>query len=153
IVDLRCDIARHARVKSMPPVEVVPYVWRDADGLILGQTTHLDVGTDTYLGVRIPAQTAVCRDADAVGAVLVHESEHCFSFLKVVIDACDGHQKPPWQPLDLGALISAPDDAMLINPTDWFGEADARNFSHSNDRRTQPIDDLVPSLGRQFLAK
>src|SRR5262245_34890181 len=51
IVDIRCDIARHARVKSMPPVEVVPYVWRDAGGLILGKTTHLDVGTDTYLRV------------------------------------------------------------------------------------------------------
>src|SRR5262249_31156754 len=119
----------------------------------LGQATHLDLGNDTYLGVRIPAQTATCHDTDPVRAVLVHEFAHCFYFMKAIIDAYDGHVSPPANHLDIGAFISAPDDAMLPNPSDWFGEADAREFSHSNDRRTQPIEDLIPSLRLQFLTR
>ena len=150
IADIRHDITRHAKVASMPPVEVVPYIWQDATGLILGQTTHLGLGIDCFLGVRIPAQTAVCGDTDAVRAVLVHEFAHCFYFTKVIIDAFDGHPNHLGGLMDLSALINAPDVAMLADPTDWFGEDDAREFIYSDDCRTRSIQALVPSLLRQF---
>src|SRR3569623_53761 len=86
IASIRLDVAQCSRVGSMPPVEIVPSVWQDLDGLILGQATHLTLGIQTYLGVRIPAQTAVCRDIGAVRAVLIHEFAHCFYIMKMFVD-------------------------------------------------------------------
>jgi hypothetical protein len=150
IAEIRADIGRLAKVAAMPPVEVVPYVWQDADSMAHGRMTLLASPKGTFLGVQLPAQTAVCSDLEAVRTVLIHEFAHCFYFATQIVNAFDRPNVNSRAHVDMSALINAPDDELLVDPREWFGESDAKAFLQANDRGTRAIDDLVPTILKQF---
>jgi hypothetical protein len=101
VASIRAEIASTARVATMPPVEVVPYIWTRERALICGRVTALRQGDGTYFGVQLPAPTALCTDYAAVRALLVHEFAHWFYIATRVVN---GHEsgKKEGGTLDLG---------------------------------------------------
>src|SRR5687767_5556105 len=86
IAAIRADVARAAKIGTMPPVEVVPHIWRHDEGLAHGAMAILPTEDGVTFGVRLPAQTAACKDEYAVRAVLVHEFAHCFYFATEIVN-------------------------------------------------------------------
>lgn len=78
VASIRAEIGRTAKVATMPPVEIVPYIWTRDRALICGRVTALRQGDGAYFGVQLPAPTALCTDRAAVRALLVHEFAHWF---------------------------------------------------------------------------
>src|ERR1035438_7436332 len=62
VAQIRAEIARAAKVATMPAVEVVPYIWTRERVLICGRVTALRQGDRANFGVQIPAPTALCSD-------------------------------------------------------------------------------------------
>src|SRR4051794_40486495 len=52
IASIRAEIADSAKVGTMPPVEVVPYIWTRERVLICGRVTPLRQGGGAYFGVQ-----------------------------------------------------------------------------------------------------
>src|SRR5258708_14246013 len=77
VASIRAEIARTAKIATMPPVEVVPYIWTRERVLICGRVTALRQREGAWFGVQIPAPTALCTDHAAVRALLLHESAPC----------------------------------------------------------------------------
>jgi hypothetical protein len=136
LASIRADIAKTAKVVSMPLIEVVPYIWE----WVHGRMEILRAGDTAYLGVRLPAQTALCTDHSAVRAVLVHEFAHCFYYATEVLDRFETPGVKADSHLDLDYLEQRPDAELHVNPHDWFGESDAAAFAQSGDPRTDVID-------------
>lgn len=135
IAAIRAEVAKAARIDTMPPVEVVPYIWRHQHSLAHGAMAMLPTGDGVTFGVRLPAQTAACTDEAAVRAVLVHEFAHCFYFAMEVMKGSD-----------LQDLGGRPDQEVLANPHDWFGASDAARFVHWDDPSTSAIGAITAKL-------
>ena len=56
IASIRAEIATAAKVATMPPVEVVPYIWTRGRALICGRVTALRQGNNAWFGVQLPAR-------------------------------------------------------------------------------------------------
>lgn len=147
IAEIRQEISQAAKVRSMPPVEVLDELWvvPGEAGSIHGRATPLSVNGDNLLGVQLPAQVAVHRERDVIRAILVHEFAHCFSYATKIWHAMEAGetrveiQKSP----DLNEEEA--DRALLIKPADWFGEQDARTFAYTQDERLEAVDqELIP---------
>lgn len=148
IASLRAEIARTAKVATMPPVEVVPYIWTRERVLICGRVTALRPGDGAYFGVQIPAPTALCSDDAAVRAILVHEFAHWFYIATRVVNGAESGAQEG-STLDLRHEGLADSDTQ-INAHDWFGEDDARQFIQHGDAATRSISSQAAGLNEHF---
>jgi hypothetical protein len=144
IASIRAEIASAAKVGTMPPVEVVPYIWTRERALICGRVTALRKGDAAYFGVQLPAPTALCTDRAAVRALLVHEFAHWFYIAMRVVENGDKEGT-----LDLRREGLTELDTQ-INARDWFGEEDARRFIQHGDSTTRAISSQAIGLETQF---
>jgi hypothetical protein len=148
VASIRAEIASAARVATMPPVEVVPYIWTRDRVLICGRVTALRQSDGAYFGVQIPAPTALCTDHAAVRALLVHEFAHWFYLATRVMNGSEAAEKEAGT-LDLRNEGLAEADTQ-INAHDWFGEEDARGFIQHGDATTRSISSQAAGLEQQF---
>ena len=148
IASLRADIAHTAKVATMPPIEVVPYIWTHERVLICGRVTVLRPGEGAYFGVQIPAPTALCNDDAAVRALLVHEFAHWFYIATRVVNGAESGEKEGGT-LDLRNEGLTESDTQ-INAQDWFGEEDARLFIQHGDSSTRSISSQAVGLEEHF---
>ena len=148
IASIRAEIASTARVATMPPVEIVPYIWTRDRALICGRVTALQQGGSAYFGVQIPAPTALCTDRAAVRALLVHEFAHWFYLATRVVNGSEFGENASGT-LDLRNEGLTESDTQ-INPRDWFGEEDARGFIQHGDSATSGISRQAIGLETLF---
>jgi hypothetical protein len=148
IASLRAEIAYAAKVATMPPIEIVPYIWTRERALICGRVTALRPGDGAYFGVQIPAPTALCSDDAAVRALLVHEFAHWFYIATRVVNGSESDEKEGGT-LDLRNEGLAESDTQ-INAEDWFGEEDARRFIQHGDSTTRSISSQAVGLDEHF---
>lgn len=148
VASIRAEIGHAAKVTTMPPVEIVPYIWMRERVLICGRVTALRRGDGAYFGVQIPAPTALCTDLAAVRALLVHEFAHWFYIATRVINGSDSGEKEGGT-LDLRHEGLTESDTQ-VNAQDWFGEADARQFIQHGDLTTLAISSQAAGLEEHF---
>jgi hypothetical protein len=148
IAAIRAEIAHSAKVATMPQVEVVPYIWTRERVLVCGRVTVLRQGGGAYFGVQIPAPTALCTDHGAVRALLVHEFAHWFYIATRVVNGSESGEKEG-HTLDLRNEGLTEADTQ-INPQDWFGEEDARQFIQHGDLTTLSISSQAAGLEEHF---
>lgn len=148
VAQIRAEIARAAKVETMPAVEVVPYIWTRERVLICGRVTALRQGDRANFGVQIPAPTALCSDRAAVRALLVHEFAHWFYIATRVVNGAESGNKEGGV-LDLRHEGLTEVD-MQINAADWFGEEDTRLFIQHGDSATRPITTQAAGLEGHF---
>ena len=148
VASIRADIANTARVATMPPVEVVPYIWTRGRALICGRVTALRRGDGTYFGVQLPAPTALCTDYGAVRAVLVHEFAHWFYIATRVVNGSEFG-------VNEGGALDLRNEGLTESDTqikaqDWFGEEDVRRFVQHGDSKTSAISSQAIGLEAHF---
>lgn len=148
VASIRAEIARTAKVATMPPVEVVPYIWTRERVLICGRVTALRQSDGAYFGVQLPAPTALCTDHAAVRALLVHEFAHWFYIATRVVNGSESGEREGGT-LDLRNEGLAEPDTQ-INAQDWFGEEDARRFIQHGDSTTRSISSQAVDLEGYF---
>jgi hypothetical protein len=148
VASIRAEIAHTAKVATMPPVEVVPYIWTRERVLICGRVTALRQDDGVYFGVQIPAPTALCTDHAAVRALLVHEFAHWFYIATRVVNSSESREKEGGT-LDLRNEGLTESDTQ-INAQDWFGEEDARRFIQHGDSTTRSISSQAAGLEEHF---
>jgi hypothetical protein len=148
VASIRAEIAHAAKVATMPPVEVVPYIWTRDRVLVCGRVTVLRRGDGAYFGVQIPAPTALCTDRAAVRALLVHEFAHWFYIATRVVNGAEAGDKEN-SILDLRHEGLKESDTQ-INVHDWFGDEDARRFIQHGDSTTLSISSQASALTEQF---
>jgi hypothetical protein len=148
VASIRAEIADAAKVATMPPVEVVPYIWTRERVLICGRVTPLRQNGGAYFGVQIPAPTALCTDRTAVRALLVHEFAHWFYIATRVVNLAESAEKQGGT-LDLRSERLTESDTQ-INAEDWFGEEDARRFIQHGDSATRSISSQAAGLEELF---
>ena len=148
IAKIRAEIARIARVATMPPVEVVPYIWTHERALICGRVTTLRRGDGAFFGVQVPAPTALCTDHGAVRAVLVHEFAHWFYIATRVVNGSEPEERGGGT-LDLRNEGLTESDTQ-INARDWFGEEDVQRFIQHGDSTTRVISSQAIGLEAHF---
>jgi hypothetical protein len=148
VASIRAEIASTAKVATMPPVEIVPYIWTRDRSLICGRVTVLRRGEGAAFGVQLPAPTALCTDRAAVRAILVHEFAHWFYIATRVVHGSELGKKTG-DTLDLrGEGLTELDTQ--INVWDWFGEEDARGFIQHGDSATRGISSQATGLEKHF---
>jgi hypothetical protein len=148
VASIRAEIARTARVATMPPIEVVPYIWTHERALICGRVTALRKGDGAYFGVQIPAPTALCTDHGAVRALLVHEFAHWFYIATRVVNGSESGDRKGGT-LDLRNEGLTESDTQ-IDARDWFGEEDAQRFIQHGASTTRAISRQAIGLEAQF---
>jgi len=148
VAAIRAQIASTARAATMPPVEVVPYIWTRDRSLICGRVTALHKGDGAYFGVQLPAPTALCTDHAAVRALLVHEFAHWFYIATRAVNGSESGEKEG-NTLDLRNEGLTESDTQ-INAHDWFGEDDAQRFIQHGDSATRSISSQAAGLETQF---
>lgn len=148
IASIRAEIASTAKIATMPPVEVVPYIWTRDRSLICGRVTALRHGGGAYFGVQLPAPTALCTDRAAVRALLVHEFAHWFYIATRVVNGSDSGEKAGGT-LDLRSEGLTESDTQ-IDARDWFGEEDAAGFIQHGDSATRGISRQAIGLETHF---
>lgn len=144
ITAIRSEIAKAAKVATMPPVEVVPYIWTRDRSLICGRVTALRQGDGAFFGVQVPAPTALCTDHAAVRALLVHEFAHWFYIASRVVNGSEADGT-----LDLRSE-GLTESETQIDARDWFGEEDAESFIQHGDAATRAISSQAAGLEKQF---
>ena len=148
IASIRAEIASDAKVATMPPVEVVPYIWTRDRSLICGRVTALHRGGGAYFGVQLPAPTALCTDRAAVRALLVHEFAHWFYIATRVVNGSEFGENADGT-LDLRKEGLTESDTQ-IDAREWFGEEDARGFIQHGDAITGGISKQAIGLETLF---
>jgi hypothetical protein len=148
VASIRAEIGRTAKVATMPPVEIVPYIWTRDRALICGRVTALRQGDGAYFGVQLPAPTALCTDRAAVRALLVHEFAHWFYIATRAVNGSEFGERAGGT-LDLRKEGLTESDTQ-IDARDWFGEEDARSFIQHGDSATRGISRQAVGLEKQF---
>jgi hypothetical protein len=144
IASIRAEIAQTAKVATMPPIEIVPYIWTRDRVLVCGRVTALRHGDGAYFGVQIPAPTALCTDRAAVRALLVHEFAHWFYLATRAVNGSEATGV-----LDLRTEGLTESDTQ-INAEDWFGQEDAQSFIQHGDTATRSISSQAAGLEQYF---
>jgi hypothetical protein len=148
VASIRAEIASTAKVATMPPVEIVPYIWTRDRVLICGRVTALRQGEGASFGVQLPAPTALCTDRAAVRALLVHEFAHWFYIATRVVNGSEFGEKAGGT-LDLRNEGLTESDTQ-INAWDWFGEEDAHGLIQHGDSATRGISRQAIGLETHF---
>ncbi len=148
VASIRTEIANAAKVATMPPVEVVPYIWTRDRALICGRVTTLRQGDSAYFGVQLPAPTALCTDRAAVRALLVHEFAHWFYIATRVVNGSEFGS-------DASGILDLRNEGLTeadtqIDAREWFGEEDARDFIQHGDAITSVISRQAIGLEAYF---
>jgi hypothetical protein len=148
LASVRADIASAAKVATMPPVEVSPYIWARDRALICGRVTTLRQGDSAFFGVQVPAPTALCSDRAAVRALLVHEFAHWFYIATRVVNASEFGEV-------IGGTLDLRNEGLTesdtqISAEEWFGEEDARTFIQHGDAITSGISRQAIGLEAHF---
>jgi hypothetical protein len=148
VASIRTEIAQAAKVPTMPPIEIVPYIWTRDRVLVCGRVTALRQGDGAYFGVQIPAPTALCTDRAAVRALLVHEFAHWFYLATRALNGSESGDKE-------GSVLDLRNEGLTesetqINAEDWFGEDDARGFIQHGDSTTRSISSQAAGLEQYF---
>lgn len=136
---IRSDIARTARVTSMPFVQVVDVAWvaPGMTGAVHGRATPLRFGASYTPAVELAAPTVVFTSDSELRGVLLHEFSHCFNLAKEALAAeAAGLKKLDREPPS-GSLYDAQgeewDRQKLEPPGDWFSDDDAALFPYQHD--------------------
>ena len=137
VASIRDEIASTAKVATMPPVEVVPYIWTHDKALVFGRVTTLRRGDGAFFGVQVPAPTALCTDRAAVRALLVHEFAHWFYLATRALNGSESGEHTDGT-LDLRKEGLSETDTQ-IDAHEWFGDEDARRFIQHGDSITSGI--------------
>ena len=148
VASIRAEIAQAAKIATMPPVEIVPYIWTRDRVLICGRVTALRQSDGAWFGVQIPAPTALCTDRAAVRALLVHEFAHWFYIATRAVNVSESADKEGGT-LDL-RIEGLTESDMQIDAQDWFGEEDAQRFIQHGDSATRSISSQAAGLEAQF---
>jgi hypothetical protein len=148
VASIRAEIGSAAKVATMPPVEIVPYIWTRNRALICGRVTALRRGDGSFFGVQLPAPTALCTDRTAVRALLVHEFAHWFYLATRAVNGSEAGEKAGGT-LDLRNEGLTESDTQ-IDARDWFGEEDARSFIQHGDSATRGISRQALGLETHF---
>lgn len=138
---IRAQIGANAAVKVMPPVEIFDEIWvmPNCEWIIDGRASLVTIDGRTLFGAQLPATTILLPSDTLIRAILVHEFAHCFHFTTQAIDALDSGRLG--EGLRLGANYTgdfadrAQDDALLVNPAEWFGQSDAESLLAWDDSR------------------
>jgi len=126
VARVRRSIAASAKVQSMPLVQIVPELWYDIDheSIIDGCAGPIRRGEYTHFAARLPAQTATIADEHILRRVLVHEFTHCFYYMEYAVlfgpDSESNLEGDQWSDAD--------DRKAMVDPTQWFGQADVDEF-------------------------
>jgi hypothetical protein len=148
LASIRGEIAAAAKVATMPPIEVVPYIWTRDRVLVCGRVTTLRRGDGAWFGVQLPAPTALCTDRAAVRALLVHEFAHWFYIATRVVNGSELGESAAGA-LDLRNEGLTESDTQ-IDAHEWFGDDDARSFIQHGDSITSAISRQAAGLETQF---
>jgi hypothetical protein len=145
IARVRKEIADSAKVRSMPPVEVVGEIWLYDNKIIHGRTTPLTMDNETWIGVQLSAQVAVHPEMSLVRAILVHEFAHCFYFLTRFVLAPDFGGKRSVSLPNPDDYLENPshDRGMMVNPNEWFSTHDANTLVHWGDSELASLDRTI----------
>ena len=131
----------------MPPVHVIPEIWVIDDNVICGCATPLQINDNTRIGVEVPIPTALCHDIRLVRQILVHEFAHCFAMLVRIIDHADaGRSDALALPRRTSLDDEQAEEALLVDPHQWFGDEDARHFLRSHGTGLEAIDQTIIRL-------
>jgi hypothetical protein len=82
IARIRGKIAKSAKVRSMPPVDVGGEIWMHGSHVLDGSALPLTVDGETSFGVHLSAHVAMHRDDALIRAILIHEFAHCFYYVR-----------------------------------------------------------------------
>jgi len=146
IAAIRLAIAKSAKVRSMPPIEIVPEVWSDGQGLISGRTQMLALRKAMFVGVQLPATTAACQDRTVVRRVLVHEFSHCFYYqMGAVEDQVTGVASSDFDE-DFDLFNADHDARLMVSAPEWFGRADAKAVTLHHDPHLQRFEKYMLAL-------
>ena len=146
IARIRELIARDAKVSVMPPVELVGEIWIFGHGIVEGCAVPLNREDSIEWGVQVPAHLAIQGNDATLRAVLVHEFAHCFYYVSDMIHRLDRgtSMEIAYAPFD--PTNDHHDRDLLVNPHDWFGENDARDFIHHADQRLKTADENLSEI-------
>jgi hypothetical protein len=80
IAAVRADIAKRAKVKVMPPVEITGDAWlsRDWEQCVHAGTGVVEVGRAIQFGVKLSGASALLADGFELREILLHGFSHCF---------------------------------------------------------------------------
>lgn len=133
---LRAAIQKAAGV-PMPPIRIDPWGWVGPLGEIAyGRATllrHRD-GSNQF-GIELPASDIiVVEEISLLRKILVHEFNHCFALYTLIIQQMEsGNDQlilsdPSLQKAESWEEMAKADNQFHVEPRNWFGEDDAREF-------------------------
>ena len=135
---IKGDIAVASLINRMPPIEVVPYLWKHGDHILDGRALPLSSKGSASYGVQLPAHVALCENVPLVRSILVHEFSHCFFDFQRIIEGLARGEREIKD--DFDQFDEAADDSRLARPDLWFGEEDAAKFMHHDDHLLRLVD-------------
>jgi len=133
---LRGSIEKAAGV-TMPPVSIEPWGWLGPEGqVVYGRAVPLLKPDGSYVwGVELPVSDLIVIDEiRLLRKILVHEFNHCFAYCTLIIQQVEsGRQElrlsdPSLTSAESWKEVMETDDQFHVQPSNWFGEDDAREF-------------------------
>jgi len=126
----------------MPPIRIVPYGWESPTGVIYANIKPIAFGNNNRFTVIVPVSTLFIVDDDIIlRKIICHEFAHCFGWRQQIYILSDGFTKIP-ELTTLSPQLTEEqafkkqgeiDSIQLVNPEEWFGEGDAKNFMPEGD--------------------
>lgn len=129
IVAIRADIAKQAKVKVMPPVEITSDAWlsRDWEECVHAGAGVVEVGQAMQFGVKISGASALMANTVELRGILLHGFNHCLWLNRHVLQAGVAPEGCRGLWLDCGMFDDDRlEEVCADRPDDWFGNGDAR---------------------------
>ena len=148
IARIRADIARSAKVATLPRVRGYDEIWWSPDKkrAIYGYAGFVPIDGKHKPAIHLSAPVVACEDERAVRGMLVHEIAHCFQIMTISLDATDSGAPPPDLDSEDVYWDAEYEARLLPKPEDWFGDDDARLISHWDDPISHAFQDRVEEL-------
>lgn len=141
------EIRHNAKIDYLPPVRVLDYALRNGDNCVFGKAVvPIKIHDKVLIGIELAAPTAAfVDDEDVLRGILVHEIAHCFYSYYQEIVRDEEFRDESKENLDPNLAENAEimdeaehDKKVMVNPHDWFGEADANSLIHQQDESMRP---------------
>jgi len=138
---IRASIENDAKL-PMPPIRIVPYGWKSPTGVIYANIKPITFGNVNRFTVIVPVSTLFIVDDDIIlRKIICHEFAHCFWWLQQIYNLSNGFTKiaklttlsPQLTEEQAFEKQGEIDSIQLVNPEEWFGEWDAKNFMPEGD--------------------
>lgn len=150
VARIRLEIAKAAKVVSMPPIDIRDEIWRGRgyEKTVSGRASIVHRNGNNCFGVELPATTAVCPDPDLVRLILVHEFAHCFYFMQQVHLHVKSGRADPVSFAGKGDVFGDHqfEEEAMIEPADWFSEEDVEAFAEWHDDRLPAVTQAAATL-------